>query len=256
MCKVITVALQKGGSGKTSTAVNLAACLGASGYKVLLVDLDAQANATFSSGADPRSLASSIYNVLTHDNKLRRSVGETILKMKHYDLLPADRDAADLTEERIGVNALKAVLQQIKKDYDFIVIDTPPDLDAVTVNAFVASDYLIIPSEAKPFCFMGLSDLKETLDELKNAHAIDLTVVGILLVKHSQRTRLSKTMTQLIKQYSEALNTSVFETSIRESVAVPESQGDMQTVIDYAPKANPTLDYMEFTKEVIERIGG
>lgn len=253
--KVISIALQKGGTAKTTTALNLSAELGSRGKKVLLIDMDSQANSSFASGVDSRNLDNSLYNVLTTDKRYKCEIKEAILKCKYYDIVPADRDVADLVNEMKSPIALKEILKAVSENYDYVVLDTPPNLSIVTLNAFVSSDCIIIPTEPKPFNFTGMRDLEDTITDIRNNWNDSLKVLGILLVKYSNRTNLNKQMKALIDREAKKLNTTCFECCIREGIAVPESQLAQESLIDYAPSSKPTADYKEFTTEVLNRLG-
>ena len=253
--KVISIALQKGGTAKTTTAINLAADLGSRGKKVLLIDMDSQANASFASGINTRELENSLYNVLTVDTSYKCRIRDSILKLKYYDIVPADRDVADLANEMKSAVALKSILETISNSYDFIILDTPPNLSVVTLNAFVASDCIIIPTEPKPFNFTGMRDLEDTINEVKKNWNSTLTVLGILLVKYSNRTNLNRQMKDLISREAVNLNTTCFSCSIREGIVVSESQLAQEPLIDYAPSSKPAIDYRAFATEVLNRLG-
>ena len=257
MAKVISIALQKGGTAKTTTALNLAAILGFKNRRVLLIDMDSQANATYSSGFDPNTLDNSLYNVLTANTQWKCSAKESVLHSKYYDIIPADRDVADLIIEGLETDALKQAISSIKSNYDYVIIDCPPALNLITVNAFVASDFVIIPAEAKPYSFIGLLEMNRTIEEVQKEHNHNLRVLGILLVKHSNRTNLVKDITASIDTITKQMNTICFEHSIREGIVVPESQIEKTPLIDYAPKnSKPLIDYMGFVKEVLEKLEG
>lgn len=253
--KVISIALQKGGTAKTTTAINLAADLGSRGKKVLLIDMDSQANASFASGINTRELENSLYNVLTVDTSYKCRIRDSILKLKYYDIVPADRDLADLANEMKSAVALKSILETISNSYDYIILDTPPNLSVVTLNAFVASDCIIIPTEPKPFNFTGMRDLEDTINEVKKNWNSTLTVLGILLVKYSNRTNLNRQMKDLISREAVNLNTTCFACSIREGIVVSESQLAQEPLIDYAPSSKPAIDYRAFATEVLNRLG-
>lgn len=253
--RVISIALQKGGTAKTTTAINLAADLGSRGKKVLLIDMDSQANASFASGVNTRTLNNSLYNVLTTEDQYRCRIRESIIKLKYYDIVPADRDVADLVNEMKSAVALKSVLETISNSYDYVILDTPPNLSVVTLNAFVASDCIIIPTEPKPFNFTGMRDLEDTINDVRKNWNHSIKVLGILLVKYSDRTNLNKQMKNLIDREATILHTTCFESSIREGIAVSESQLAQEPLIDYAPSSKPTKDYKTFTTEVLSRLG-
>ena len=255
MSKVISIALQKGGTAKTTTAINLAANLAHRKKRVLLIDMDFQANATFGSGINGKTLKNSIYNVLTPDRRYSCNINDATLHTDFYDIVPADKDVMDLQLELKSFTALSEAIKTIGNSYDYIIIDCPPALNIISQNALVASDYIIIPCEPKPFNFTGMVDMKETIDVVRTNHNPDLKVLGILLVKYNRRTNLTKLMQDSIENYSAQLQTTVYETTIREGVAVPESQLAQQPLIYYAPSAKPTIDYKAFTSETIKRLG-
>ena len=254
MAKVIAIALQKGGTAKTTTAINLSANLASRKKKVLLIDLDFQANGTFGSGINSKTLDNSIYNVLTPDRRYSCGVKDAIIHTDFYDIVPADKDVMDLQLELKSVTALREEIKQIDSSYDYIIIDCPPSLNTISQNALVASDYLIIPCEPKPFNFTGMVDMRETIEAVRKNYNPKLSVLGILLVKYNRRTNLTKTMQEAIENYAGQLQTKVYESTIRESVAVPESQLAQKPLIYHAPSAKPTIDYKAFTTETIKRL--
>lgn len=255
MAKVISICLQKGGTAKTTTAINLAANLAHRKNRVLLVDMDFQANATFGSGIDGKTLNYSLYNVLTPNPQYKCSIKDAILHTDFFDIVPADKDVMDLQLELKSFTALRDATKTVASSYDYIIIDCPPALNIISQNALVASDYIIIPCEPKPFNFTGMVDMKETIEAVRENHNPNLKVLGILLVKYNRRTNLTKLMQESIENYSKQLHTTVYEITIREGVAVPESQLAQQPLIYYASTAKPTVDYKAFTTETMKRLG-
>lgn len=255
MTKVISIALHKGGTSKTTTAINLSANLANRKKKVLLIDLDFQANATFGSGINGKTLENSIYNVLTPDRRYHCSIKDAILHTDFYDIVPADKDVMDLQLELKTITALRDEIKRIGSSYDYIIIDCPPALNIISQNALAASDFLIIPCEPKPFNFTGMVDMRDTIEAVQKNHNPKLSVLGILLVKYNRRTNLTKTMQEAIENYAGQLKTKVYESTIREGVAVPESQLAQKPLIYYAPSAKPTIDYKAFTTETMNWLG-
>lgn len=256
MAVTISIALQKGGTSKTTTSLNLADCLGYRHKKVLLIDLDSQANATFTSGQDSKNLGNSVYNVLTPDNRYKCTAEEAVIHCKYYDLIPADIDVKDLVVELNDVFALKKAIQPLQSRYDYIVIDTPPAITSITINALCCSDHIILPCEPRPYSFLGLSDLLDAINQIKENHWNgNLNVLGILLVKYNKRTRLTRNMREMIEKYADRMDTTIFSTSIRECIAVPESQVARVPLLDYSPRCTAVIDYQEFTSQVIKRLG-
>lgn len=250
MGKIISVVLQKGGTAKTTTALALAATLGFKGKKVLLIDFDPQRNATYSSGVDDPEY--SITDVLGGDFKAE----DAIIKIKYYDLLAADRFLNNVELERVKPDLLAAEIRPIKEKYDYIIIDTPPALGNLSTNALVASDYVLIPIEPRPFALAGLGTLNETIETVRKASNPNLKVLGILLVKYSNRTVLNRDIKGMIEDFVKQMNTIVFETSIREGIAVAEAQTVRQPLIDYAKNSKPNIDYTGLVTEILKMIEG
>ena len=256
MAIIISIALQKGGVGKTSTSLNLSSELGRRKKKVLLCDLDAQANATYSSGYTTDELEYSLYNVLTMDQQYHCDIKQAIKPCKYYDLLPADSSVNDLMLELKGFDILKNSLALVANDYDFIILDCPPAISMVTANAFVASQKLIIPTECKAYSFIGISDLKKNIDEIKAVMNPDLEVLGILLIKYDKRAQVTKQIQSMIEDFSDQLHTKVYKTTIRNGVAVEEAALMQTPLCDYVRKHNnkPYIDYKGFVTETLKRL--
>lgn len=250
MAITISVALQKGGVGKSTTAQALASTLGFKHKKVLLIDMDSQGNVTYSSGADDP--AHTIFDVLSED------IGavEALIYCKYYDLLAADTYLTNIEmSENAEPTLLKNVLKPIKGNYDFIIIDTPPALGNLSFNSLVASDYVVIPTEPRPFALQGLGKLNDTIKRVRNTLNPSLKVLGILLIKYSNRTVLNRDIKAMIEEYAEQMNTIVFNASIREGIAVAEAQTVRKPLIDYANSSKPNIDYKAFTTELLKKIG-
>jgi chromosome partitioning protein len=246
---VISVALQKGGVGKTSTATNLSATLGFKKKRVLLIDIDSQGNATYTSGVD--SPAHTITDVLGEDCEPDAAV----VKCKYYDLLAADSYLTNVEMGEVEPTLLKNAIEQLKSRYDFIIIDTPPALGNLSFNSLVASDYVVIPTEPRPFALQGLGALNSTIESIRKNLNPTLKVLGILLIKYSNRTILNRDIKDMVEDYAKQMKTIVFDTTIREGIAVAEAQTVRQSLIDYAPKSNPNTDYMALTTELLKRVG-
>lgn len=241
---IISVALQKGGVGKSTSTQNLSAYLGNMGKKVLIVDLDAQCNTTFSSGAEPKEQTASDFlggQCLPEDS---------IVSCSHYDIIPADAYLSNVESAAVDKGLLKHRLSPCIGKYDFIFIDTPPALGNLLKNALYASDYVIIPMDARPYAIQGIDAFIDTMQETNP----DLRILGIVLVKYNDRSIINRDMRNSIKQYAKGINTLMFNTYIREGVAVPESQATRQDLIDYAPKSNPASDYERLAGEFLKRM--
>lgn len=249
MAITISVVLQKGGVGKSTTSQALASTLGFKHKKVLLIDLDPQTNITYSSGVDnPKR---TITDVLGEDCK----ADEAVIECKYYDLLAADSYLTNVEMAEVEPTLLKNVIAPLKSKYDFIIIDTPPALGNLSVNALVASDYVIIPTEPRPFALQGLGRLHSTIESVRNGYNSNLKVLGILLIKYHNRTVLNRDIKDMIEDYAKQMNTIVFNATIREGIAVAEAQTVRQPLIDYAKNSNPNIDYKGFTSEVLKMLG-
>lgn len=256
--QVITLANQKGGVGKTTTASALASGLANRGYQVLAIDLDPQANFSLASGAEDvlTNDGMTIYDVFRSKATVDDAITATPLG---YDLMPGGLNlaSADMEFTQIGREKMLAkTLTKIsfRKDYDFVVIDTPPTLGILTANALMCSDYLIIPMAADIFSLQGLDNLNGFIGNVHDFGNPNLDVSGLLITKYNARQKLTKTMTEQIESAAQKMCTKVFNTRIRESVAVRETallQGD---IFREAPKANATIDYDNFINEFLEEI--
>lgn len=250
MAITISIVLQKGGTGKSTTAQALASTLGFKHKKVLLIDLDPQSNVTYSSGAD--DLVHTIFDVLGENC----GADEALVHCKYYDLLAADTYLTNIEMSTdIEPSLLKSALEPIKSHYDFIIVDTPPALGNLSFNSLVASDYVVIPTEPRPFALQGLGRLNDTIQTIQNALNPSLKVLGILLIKYNNRTVLNRDIKSMIGDYAKQMNTIVFHTSIREGIAVAEAQTVREPLIDYAKNSKPNIDYKAFTTELLQKLG-
>ena len=247
MAITISFTLQKGGVGKSTTAETVAAILGSRGKKVLLVDMDSQSNVTFVSGAE---VVKTISDVITGEADLK----DAIYHCNRYDLLAADGYLANFEViEEVEPTLLKNVLAAVQDDYDFIMIDTPPALGNLLKNSLVASDYVIIPIDARPFSVNGLDDLEPTLNAVK-AVSNRFKILGVVLVKYSDRTVLNRQIKGLLTERVKSMNTVLFDAKIRESVVVAEAQAMQTSLIDYAPKSKVCMDYQLLTDEILQMV--
>ncbi len=251
MAKIISITNQKGGVGKTTTTGAVAAGFKLKGYKVLCVDLDPQANLSFSAGAETEECPT-IYEILKGEAKLSFS----IQKMHSFDIISSNilLSGIELEFTQTGREyLLKEALSTVKDKYDYIFLDTPPALSILTVNAFTASDYIIIPMNADIFSLQGIAQLAETIDRVKKYCNSNLNVEGIVLTKYNRRTILSREIKGTAELIAEKLKTGLFNSTIRTSVAIMEAQTNQQDIYNYSPKNAVAQDYMNLVEELIER---
>ena len=251
MAITISIALQKGGVGKTTTALALASTLGFKKKKVLLIDMDGQRDSTYASGID--TLEKSITDVLGETC----AVPDSVIKCKYYDLLGADEFLPNVElSNNVESTLLKTVLKPYKNLYDYIIIDTPPALGNLSYMSLVASDYVVIPTEPRPFALKGLGTLNNTIQSIKESLNPDLKVLGILLIKYHNRTILNRDIKDMIEDTARDMNTSVFNATIRDGIAVPEAETMRVPLIDYAKSSKPNIDYKAFTTELLKKVEG
>ncbi|KXL54562.1 sporulation initiation inhibitor protein Soj [Anaerotignum neopropionicum] len=251
MSVIITLTNQKGGVGKTTTTATLITGLSLQEYKVLGIDLDPQGNLGFSLGLDIEN-TETIYDVFRGTAKI-----EDVIQTTEYgDIIPSNilLSGAELEFNRSGREyLLKEALQSVMDKYDYIIIDTPPALNILTVNAYVCSDHLIVPMVPEILSLLGVSQLKETTQTVKKFYNSKLNVLGLLLTKYNSRTNLANEVADLADEIAKQLNTSVFKARIRSGVAVAEAPAHGTCILLYSPRSKPTHDYIDFVEEVLIR---
>lgn len=248
--KTISFCNQKGGVGKTTSALALASGLGKNGFRVLLLDLDPQRNAALASKIDILSDNGTLYHVFRGELDIK----DAIRKAKWYDIITGGLilAAADMEFTQTGREyMLREALEDISSDYDYCIIDTAPSLGIITVNALTASQRVIIPMTPDLFSLQGLSQLNQLISRVKKYSNKDLTTEGLLITLYDTTTNISKTLREQIENAAVALGTKVFTQPIRKSVAVRESQLMRTDIFTEAPKANATQDYEVFVDEIL-----
>lgn len=250
---ILAICNQKGGVGKTTTAINLSAAMAEKGLKTLLVDMDPQGNATLS--YIPRDqIQKSVYDVLTESSVAFKDiiVRSPIL---HLDIAPARINLAKLESRLVGELdghfRLKDRLQGVIPDYDYIVVDTPPTLGLLTVNALVASTHLLIPIQSSYFSLEGTDDLLETVEKIKARPNPDLQLLGVVITLHDKRTVLSR---DIRRQITQVFGEKVFHTVISKNVRLEESPAYKESIFTFAPDSSGALDYYRLSEEVIGRV--
>ena len=249
MAQIISIINQKGGVGKSTTAQSLAAGLALKGFRVLLIDMDSQGNVSFSAGSERQS--ETILEVLT----LEVAAADAIQHLDHYDIIPASISlaGADMKLTEMGKEyRLKEALEPIKGNYDFIIIDTPPALGILTINALTASGGVVIPAQADIYSVDAIGQLYNTIKAVKQYTNKSLVIRGILLTRHNDRTVLSRDIVGMIEKTAIGIGTKLYRTSIREAIAIKEAQTCQTDIFDYAPKSNAAMDYMAFLEEFLE----
>ena len=257
MGKIIAIANRKGGCAKTTTAGALCSGLGRLGYKVLGIDCDSQGNLSHWFKVDGLKQKNTTYEVITG----KCSVEDAVVKLKYFDLIAASSELAaatvELTGRVTGGTQLKKSLEPVKDKYDFIIIDTPPALDIITANAFVAaSEGIVLCTDAGMFAMTGMLELAKSLKEVQESFNKNARVIGILLTRFNPRLNAMKTMEELTRQYSEYFDAPIYETYIRQSVAIIESQIESNDIFDDYRVAGAIEDYKDFVLEFVEQQTG
>lgn len=248
--RIITAVNQKGGVGKSTTALALTAGLHSlKGYKVLSIDLDAQANFTFSSGATITE-GLTVLEILTGKVTPQQVIQHTSIG----DVIPACLDLAGADALFTGTGReyrLKEALKDVVGQYDYIIIDTPPALGILTVNALTVADSVIIPAQADIYSLQGAEQLTETIERVRKYCNSALTVDGILLTRYNPRSTLSKDLATLTEQLAQKVGTRVYKSKIREAVTVKEAQIDKESIYEHAPSSSVAWDYKDFVEEFL-----
>jgi chromosome partitioning protein len=251
MGKIIAIANQKGGVGKTTTAINLSGCLGVLEYKTLIVDADPQANATSGVGLDPKN-TKNIYDCLINDI----DPAELIIKTDNPNLhiLPSHIDLVGAELEMINLpnreHMLKFALDKVKDDYDFIIIDCSPSLGLITVNALTAADSIMIPVQCEYFALEGLGKLLNTIKIVQGRLNPELEIEGILLTMYDTRLRLANQVVEEVKMHFQEI---VFDTVIHRNTKLGEAPSYGETIIMHDAKSKGTVNYLNFAREILQK---
>ena len=250
---IITVANQKGGVGKTTTTINLAAAVANKGFRTLLIDLDPQANSTMSY-VDPRSVSRSMFDVLVSEELALKDV-IVPTPVENLSLAPSRIALAKLESKLIGELdgpfRLKDKLQDTAAGYDYIFIDTPPTLGMITVNAMVASTHVLVPIQSSYFALEGTDDLLETIDKIKARPNPNLQLLGVVITMHDKRTTLAK---DIHEQIGQVFGERLFNTIITKSIRLEESPAYKESIFTFAPKSSGAMEYYSLSEEILSRV--
>ena len=250
MARIISVANQKGGVGKTTTTVNLGACLAYFGKKILLVDIDAQGNATSGLGVRKSDVEKDIYDILVNETLVK----EVVLPSSRENLwvVPATIQLAgaeiELTSQMARESRLKQALEKVRDDYDYILIDCPPSLGHLTINAFTASDSILIPVQCEYYALEGLSQLLNTVRLVQKHFNPELKIEGVLLTMLDARTNLGYEVVNEVKKY---FRERVYKTIIPRNIRLSEAPSHGLSIIDYDARSRGAEVYLELAKEVL-----
>ncbi|OIP00656.1 MAG: chromosome partitioning protein ParA [Bacteroidetes bacterium CG2_30_33_31] len=252
MGKVIAIANQKGGVGKTTTAINLSAALSILEFKTLLIDADPQANATSGVGFDPKIIKTSIYECIIDDVKPKDIILQT--DTPGLDLIPAHIDLVGAEIEMINLpnreKMMQRVINKVKDDYDFIIIDCSPSLGLITINSLAAADSVIIPVQCEFFALEGLGKLINTIRIVQERINPELNIEGILLTMFDQRLRLSKQVVQDVRSHFEHI---VFDTIIHRNTRLGEAPSYGEPIMIHDINSNGSLNYLNLAREILQR---
>lgn len=252
MGRIIAVANQKGGVGKTTTAINLSSCLAEKGKKVLAVDMDPQGNMTSGLGVDKNSVENTIYDLIIGESSIDEVLKKDI--MKNLDIIPANIDLSAAEIELIDVEdkeyIVKNVIKDIKDNYDYIIIDCPPSLSMLTINAMTTATSVLVPIQCEYYALEGLSQLIHTVDLVRDRLNPELEIEGVVFTMYDARTNLSL---QVVENVKDNLHQNIYKTIIPRNIRLAEAPSYGVPINEYDPKSAGSESYMRLAEEVINR---
>jgi len=251
---IIAITNQKGGVGKATTAINVSAALASKGFRTLLIDLDPQANSPMSF-LDVRELAAAVYEALTEDDVHLSDVIHPAQGMENLFIAPSTISLAKIEAKLLGeldsYYRLKDELERVRNEFDYVVIDTPPTLGVITVNALVAATHVLIPIQSSYFALEGTDDLLETVDKIKVRANPDLQILGAVITLYDKRTLLAR---DIRSQLSDVFGDRLFDTVITKSVRLEESPAYKESIFSFAPQSSGAFEYYKLSEEILSRV--
>lgn len=252
MGRIIAIANQKGGVGKTTTAINLSACLAEKGKKVLAIDMDPQGNMTSGLGVDKDSVEKTVYDLIIGEAQIEEIICKEVLE--NLDVLPTNIDLSAAEIELIGIEnkeyIIKNEVEKIKENYDFIIIDCPPSLSMLTINAMTTADSVLVPIQCEYYALEGLSQLIHTIELVKERLNSNLEIEGVVFTMYDARTNLSL---QVVENVKDNLNQNIYKTIIPRNIRLAEAPSYGMPINQYDPKSSGAESYRLLADEVIEK---